>query len=334
VLVGASIGVGLLAKYAAIYFLLCIAIDAWTDRNARDALGKGRGVAIVALALAVVAPNIVWNASHHFATFSHTAGNAGWKSFPIHIGSAAEFLSTQFAVFGPILFAALLIFAWRAWRNGPEQPQLRLLCFTLPVLALLVIQALFSRALANWAATAYPAATILVTAALLQGWPRAFRISLGLHIAALVFLTLTPIFATQVTRLTGPDWNPYGRLLGWRETAVATRDLAEKYGAKSVLTDTREATAELLYYLRDTSLPVLIWFYGDGAPRNHFEMTNPFTSSAPGPVIYVTLNRERTAIPKRFESAEMVATRNFPSDASPLLEGRFYLLNGYKNDRD
>jgi 4-amino-4-deoxy-L-arabinose transferase-like glycosyltransferase len=333
-LAGGSIGVGLLAKYAALYFLLCIVIDAWTDKDARDALRQRRGIAILGLALAIVAPNIAWNASHQFATFSHTAGNAGWKSFPIHVGSAAEFLGTQFAVFGPILFAALLIVAWRAWREGSDRTQSRLLSFSLPVLAVLLIQALFSRALANWAAAAYPAATILVTAALLRTWPRLLRLSLWLHLAALIFLTLAPIFATQVTRLTGPDWNPYGRLLGWRQAAEATRALAAKHGAKTVLTDTREATAELLYYLRDSSLPVLIWFYGDGSPRNHFEMTNPFTARAAEPVIYVTLNRERSAIPKRFASAEIVATGAFPSEASPLLEGRFYLLKGFNDGRN
>ena len=83
-LVGAAIGLGLLAKYAAIYFLLCVAIDAWSDKQARAALGGGRGIAALAIALALIAPNLVWNATHHFATFAHTAENAGWKELPIH----------------------------------------------------------------------------------------------------------------------------------------------------------------------------------------------------------------------------------------------------------
>lgn len=332
-LVGAAVGVGLLAKYAAIYFFLCIAIDAWTDRRAREALGQGRWLALVGLALALIAPNILWNVKHGFSTFSHTAERAGWEALPVNIGFVAEFLGTQFAVFGPILFAALLVFAWRAWRGDHAQPRLRLLAFSLPVILLLVVQALFSRALANWAATAYPAASILVTAGLLQGWPRLFRISLWLHAAAAVLLTLGPVFAPQLTRLTGPDWNPYARLLGWREMAAATRNLAEQEGANALLTDTREATAELLYYLRDSSLPVMIWWRGE-SPRNHFVTTNPFTASAPEPLLYVTLNRERSSVLKRFASSERIAKQNFPSDASPLLVGRFYRLSGYKNDDD
>ena len=197
------------------------------------------------------------------------------------------------------------------------------------MLVLLTVQALFSRALANWAAVAYPAATILVTAVLLAGWPRLFRISLLLHLGAALVLTLGPVFAPEITKLTGPNWSPYGRMLGWRDVASTTRSLAEENGAKAVLTDTREATAELLYYLRDTKFPVLIWWRG-WTPRNHFEMTHPLTASAPEPLLYVTLNRERSAVPKRFESVKLVAEETFPPGAPPILAGRFYLLGGYK----
>ena len=71
-LIGASIGLGLLAKYAAAYFVLCVAVDAWRDPRARDALRGGRGVVwALAIASAFIAPNVLWNASHSFATFSH-----------------------------------------------------------------------------------------------------------------------------------------------------------------------------------------------------------------------------------------------------------------------
>ena len=157
VLIGASLGLGLLAKYAAIYFVLCVAIDAWSDARAREALRGGRGVVALAIASAFVAPNLLWNASHGFATFSHTAHNAGWKGFPFHLGDSLEFIGSQFAVFGPIL----IVVAWRAMRRGCEQRECRLLAFSVPVILLLILQALLSRALANWAAAAYPAATHL-----------------------------------------------------------------------------------------------------------------------------------------------------------------------------
>ena len=330
VLIGASIGLGLLAKYAAAYFVLCVAIDAWRDPRARDALRGGRGLVALAIALLFLAPNLAWNASHSFATFSHTAQNAGWKGLPFNLGDALEFLGSQFAVFGPILFAVLVVVAWRAFRRGCEQPECRLLAFSVPVILLLVVQALLSRALANWAAAAYPAATILVTAALLRDWPRLFRISLWLHIGAGLVITIAPLFAPRITALTGPEWNPYARVIGWRDLAESTRRLAEAQGAKTVLADNREMTAELLYYLRDSSLPIAIWFRED-VPRNHFEMTRPFTKASPDPVLYVTLNRTSSVL-KRFDSAEVIGEQAFPTDAVPVRDARFILLKGYEGD--
>jgi 4-amino-4-deoxy-L-arabinose transferase-like glycosyltransferase len=330
VLVGASIGLGLLTKYAAAYFVLCVAIDAWHDPRARQALRGGRGLAALAIALLLLAPNLLWNASHSFATFSHTAENAGWKSL-FNLGSVLEFLGSQFAVFGPILFAALVVIAWRAMRRGCEQPECRLLAFSVPVILLLVVQALLSRALANWAAAAYPAATILVTAVLLHYRQRLFRVSLWLHLGAALVITLAPLFAPRITALTGATWNPYARVLGWRDLAASTRRLAEAQGAKTVLADSREVTAEMIYYLRGSGLPVTIWFR-EKAPRNHYEMTLPFTKAAPEPVLYVTLNQGATSVPKRFDSATPVGTQSFPTDAPPVREARFTVLKGYEDD--
>jgi 4-amino-4-deoxy-L-arabinose transferase-like glycosyltransferase len=331
VLTGASLGLGLLAKYAAIYFVLCVAIDAWSDARAREALRGGRGVVALAIASAFVAPNLLWNASHGFATFSHTAHNAGWKGFPFHLGDSLEFMGSQFAVFGPILFAALIVVAWRAMRHGCEQPECRLLAFSVPVILLLILQALLSRALANWAAAAYPAATILVTAELLRHWPRLFRVSFWLHLGATLVITLAPLFAPKITALTGAERNPYARVLGWHDLAIATQRLAEAQGAKSVLTDNREVTGELVYYLRSTALPVTIWFR-EGILRNHFEMTRPFTKATPEPVLYVTLNPGPTSVPKRFKLSQAIGKQQFPSDAPPVREGRFTLLKGYEGD--
>ncbi len=75
------------------------------DRRLYLALGIG---------LLLIAPNMAWNYSHKFATFSHTAENANWGGSMLHPNKAFEFFASQFAVFGPILFGTFLIIVWRA----------------------------------------------------------------------------------------------------------------------------------------------------------------------------------------------------------------------------
>jgi hypothetical protein len=199
------------------------------------------------------------------------------------------------------------------------------------VLVLMSLQPLFSRALANWAAVAYPAATILVTAELLRHRPRLFRISLGLHLGAALVIAVAPIFASDLAGRTGQQFNPFARVVGWRELAETTRRLADMQGAKTILADSREVTAELLYYLRDVSLPILIWPRGAEA-HNQFEMLRPYTSSAPEPLLYVTLGKSSMSIAKRFGTADMLEQDSFPSETRPARVARFFLLRSPNSD--
>ena len=52
----------------------------------------------------------------------------------------------------------------------------------------------------------------------------------------------------------------------------------------------------------------------------------------PEPVLYVTLNRGTTCVPKRCHSAQVIGGQQFSTDALPVREGRFYLLKGYEGD--
>lgn len=287
VLLGVAIGLGLLAKQAMVYAVLCIACHVAVSREAREALQGGRGLVAGAIVLALFSSNLIWNAEHDFPTARHNAANIGWQFPYIHPLQLLQFIGAQFGVFGPILFVVLLRGAWREFRVPSDSGKVLLLAFSLPVLVLLAMQAMLSRAHANWGATAYPAASIFVTAVLLQlNRQMLFRISLGLHLAFAVALAAAPAFARQ--------WPVFERfkftasVLGWREAseAVQARLGEEHYG--SLLVDSREAASELLYYLRDVSVPLYVW-PSSGAPKNHYEMTRPFGAAAPEPVLFVSL---------------------------------------------
>jgi 4-amino-4-deoxy-L-arabinose transferase-like glycosyltransferase len=335
-LLGAALGIGFNAKYAMLFFLPCVAVYLALTPERRSLLRDARLYIALLLAALLVAPNMLWNAANSFATVAHTADNANWRGSLANPGKAVEFLGAQFGVFGPILFAALIALTVRAWRRGIPAEDRLLLGFVLPVLAIVATQAFLSRAHANWAAVAYVAATVLVTATLIRdlswGWLRA---SLALHLAVLFALGLGVAYAGKFTLPLAGD--PFARTLGWKEIAAATR--AELEGARrrgspygSVITDERAMTAELLYYMREDQTPVLAWRRG-GAPHDHYELTRPFAKGSPEPVLLVGIRRDLEGIVGKFSRSDLVRSEDIAAGASQVRTVRFYRLSGFKEDR-
>ena len=328
ILLGAAIGIGLLAKQAMIYAALCIVCHAAVSREAREALKGGRGLVVAAAALLVFSPNIIWNVQNGFATVKHTGANIGWQSPYIHPVNMLEFIAVQFGLFGPILVIVLLRGAWREIGTRRDPAKIALLSFSLPVLALLLLQALLSRAHGNWSATAYPAAAIFVTAVMLELDRRIlFRVSLGLHLALAIVIAAVPAFARQ--------WPVFEQLkfaratIGWHDVAqvVRSRLAAERY--RALLVDTREMAAEMLYYLRDSGVPLYVWAPGP-EPHDHYQMTRALPALAPEPILFVSLRPCRPEITNAFAGVQSLGV-----EPVPLVETRtrsVYLcrLSGYR----
>lgn len=298
ILLGVAIGLGLLAKYAMVYFLMCLAIALVSIRSWRSLLGDVRLYLALALGFAILAPNIIWNVQNSFATFSHTADNANWSDSLIKPLKALEFVGGQFGVFGPILFAVLLIYGVR-WLLNPsvrkedDNNARLLLAFSVPVILLMTAQALISRAHANWAAFAYVAATVLIVAVLIRGgWQRLSRLSLAIHLAAALLIPVGGVLAGSFTLPGGAD--PYSRILGWQALAERIEAEAEQGGYKAIATNRRALAAELFYYLRYSGIPV-VSLRGDGPPGDHFEMTRPLTDATPRPVLFVSYRKNGPA---------------------------------------
>ncbi len=162
---GLAIGAGFLAKYAMVYFIIGLGLALLTDPRTRTALTFGRGGLVALGALLALGPHIGWNLANELQTLSHTADNANWGATLFHPEHAVKFLVDQMGVFGPVSFLTLLggtgFVLWRR-KQASDTIDRWLLCFILPALVIILGQAITARAHANWAATAYLAASILV----------------------------------------------------------------------------------------------------------------------------------------------------------------------------
>lgn len=196
---GAAIGCGFLSKYAMLYFLIGIALTLLVDADTRRAMFSWKGLAVLGVAATIFAPHLAWNAANDFKTVSHTVDNANLGGDLIHPEHALTFLVDQLGVFGPISFLALVfgLFVMRTEDKGIMGRDRWLLCFILPVLLIILGQAILSRANANWAATAYPGASVLVAAWLTRARPNR---TLWYVIAGITFIAL--LLAPDVSLLT------------------------------------------------------------------------------------------------------------------------------------
>ncbi|MCB1522361.1 MAG: glycosyltransferase family 39 protein [Hyphomicrobiaceae bacterium] len=333
-LLGVALGFGLNAKYAMIWFALCAAVYLVATPADRRLVRDVRLWFAVAVALALIAPNLWWNLEHKFATFAHTADNAKWDGALLNPLKALEFFGAQFGVFGPVLFAALGVITWRAWREGIPAADRLLLAFSLPVVIVITLQALVSRAHANWAAVSYVAATVLVTATMLRNLDlRWLRGSMALHVALMMVLIGATAYAGRFALPSGVD--PFARTLGWRAMADATRatlDAARRQGKpfNSVLTDDRAVTAELLYYMREEATPVYAWRGGPGRPKDHYELSRSFTRNAGEPVLLVGVGDPKENILARFASVRLIESRKVRAGAGKPRVVTFHALEGYR----
>jgi 4-amino-4-deoxy-L-arabinose transferase-like glycosyltransferase len=273
---GIWIGLGLLAKYAMAYFILCAAVHFIISKHARKNCRPAHLGLAALVALLIVSPNLVWNAAHGWATFSHTADNADWQG--VRKGGvmpALEFLGSQVAMFGPILLlAALWQIARENFRHLDESidgKALLLLAFSLPVLIIVTIQALIAGAHVNWAAPTYIALTIFVVKQCLDRAPACLPSSAALHLLIMLFLCFS--FAGFMPRSLPHKFDIFAKLKGWDRVASLINHEMEAYPGYSLLVDERKYAELFNYYLRGKPYPIVIW---PGADKNHnqFSMTH------------------------------------------------------------
>jgi hypothetical protein len=194
------------------------------------------------------------------------------------------FLGSQFGVFGPVPFGVLVGGGiWLAARRKLQGPDGLLLAWTIPPLAIVLMQALLADAKANWAAAAFAPGSILVAAWMLR-WNRP-RILIAV-LAAHALLALGGLVAVTQPRLLDQVGlsSALKGVRGGRELTAMVVQRAEAQPPAAPLTavaiDDRELFSLVAYYGRGyfgaAGPPLKAWLPGP-APTNEAELTAPLT---------------------------------------------------------
>ena len=296
---GAALGLAFLSKYAAVYGLIGLALHLAASPDARRVWNLKSALAALAALLAILAPNLIWNAAHDFATVQHTAANANWSGRQLfNLGELGDFLASQFGVFGPIPFAVLLGgAAVLAFRRRLQPADVLLICFALPAILIVTGQAFISRANANWSGAGYAPGVILVAAWLVRWRARWWLIGALALQGAVAAVFLACVLNTGFADRIGLS-NAFKRAKGWEQMteSIANRAMREPPGSLSaVAVNDRFLFNAAAYYGREffgqNGEPPLKMWVREAHPQNQAETVAPLTAADGNRVLAVSLEQ-------------------------------------------
>jgi 4-amino-4-deoxy-L-arabinose transferase-like glycosyltransferase len=250
---GVVLGLGVATDHAMLYLPICSAIYIAATPKARHVARAPATWLALALALLIAAPHILWNAGGELISFGEVLKAAGWPLRRLNPDATLLFIGLQFLLFGPILLFVLLRSVLARRNIAPRPASDRFLLFhSVPIMATMLIEAVFFRARAHWTMPAFPAASIFVTALLLRhGHNRLLLMSTGMHVAILAAIVGLGLAAGRLAEI------PFdSRMLGWRDFAEGLSRAASVSDVKTVVLRGGDEVSESLYYLRGTDLDI------------------------------------------------------------------------------
>jgi 4-amino-4-deoxy-L-arabinose transferase-like glycosyltransferase len=153
---GAAAGLACLSKYSALFLAPGIVLWLLLTREGRRALTTPWPWLAAVIAVAVFAPNVLWNAQHHWVTFQKQFGRVAGDGFAP--GFLLKFAVDQFLLLNPLI----AVFLGLAVARRAAQP---LLLISAPFVLYLVVHSLHDAVQGQWPTPLYPGLVIAAAAA-------------------------------------------------------------------------------------------------------------------------------------------------------------------------
>ncbi len=295
VLCGLFAGLGLITKYSMAVFALSALIALIQQRRVMSAGPWVSGL----IALVILTPNLQWNAHWDWPTLKHHADITLGQDHGLHPLGLLTFFGTQWATFSPLVFGMFLWGSLRRFGRGltnrsPYDQQTTdgirlLLAFGWPILAVVLLQSLLSRAHANWASPALVGMSLVVAAWwLTESASRSNRLPLGAQLGVWLSLLVNLVIGGLI--LLSPwlvqSWglaghrqtDPFVRLDGYKAVAAA---VAHANLTKPVVmaSDDRKLLANLSAYLPSAR----VYAYNPRREKdNHWQLQYDLRQLPPG----------------------------------------------------
>lgn len=256
---GAAAGLGLLSKYTALFLgagaLLWLIASPPMRRQLRSPWPYLGAI----LAFALFAPNIWWNAQHHWGTFAFQFGRAGRGDLSSRF--IFEFIGSQLVLATPFLLI-LGGFGFAAAQKRRSEAFYLIAALIWPALIYFVIHSLHERVQGNWPCFLYPVLAVAATEAQQCISPDKWKLrrissQLAIPVAAMMLIA-TYIQALMGVFPLGPK-DPLARLLavGMPDVVQKIEALRTQEKAGAILTTDYTTAAWLSFYM-PKSTPIVV----------------------------------------------------------------------------
>lgn len=330
--VGAFAGLGLLSKYTNLFAGGTVLIWVLTRTARRHWVRTWQFWAAGAIAAALAAPVIIWNARHDWVSFAKQFG----RVVRGHDASAwylIEMAGGYFALASPLI-AALSIFGFvhtilRAVRTQDASSTL-VVASILPGLMYFAIHALHARVQANWLAPLYPPLAICaalalhaITSSRLLALARTMALGVGLVSVAAVYAHAVAPLPFAVLRK-----DPTHQMRGWQAFSEKVNALRIAQGAEWIATSSYATTGQLAFGLKSRTAVLQL---NERIRYAHLDPVPASLTRAPG--LYVELDRRANSadLQRRFHSVVKIADIARMSNGKPVASYAAFRVSDPKN---
>lgn len=301
-LLGCSLGLGLLFKYAIAFLYLPAALLLLTTAQGRQRLRTPWPYLALGLSLLFFLPVVVWNSQHNWVMFRHDLGHTNVREgLVFSLGSLLEFIGGQLGAVTPILCVLMLVLLIKHRRQDP-------FCFwvTIPILAGFLLKSMQGKIQANWPLVAWLAGFISLANYLIHRYPAA-----GTHIKRLVVIGLIiPAVGTVLLHLPfltlniplPPEANPFKKIIGWEQLGNEVTSLVDNMEPPVfVFSDHYMTASSLAFYVEGQPQTYCVNL---GRRMNQYDIWGGWEDLRGQNAVYVSENKMPEKLAKAFARIE------------------------------
>ncbi len=266
ILLGIFLGLGFLSKYAAIYFVICLFVLILFDKRFRQIfLDNLFGFCLTFLCIfVIIVPNIIWNFNNDWITLQHTSDNANFGNIEIDLIRGLEFLLIQVLMLGPFMVLGG-IFGFNKW----NYIQKIFLIFSIPIILIVLVEAIIVRANANWAAPALISLFALLYIRINNSFLKIANYMFNFIVCLILFVMIGMSYPSKI----------FDRISGINDYALKIYTSSSGGVVKNIAVSDRLLFSSLNFELRDKGINFYMPHNEGSEITNHFKIVSPLNKN-------------------------------------------------------